>query len=129
MMELLLDRMNASIEEHMQEMTARMEINQAKLEADRKADQGHMQNMLAKMDTNQEKVYAIHKEMMAKIDDNQKRMEAAVQSIRSERDETIQQRVENVMMRVIHETQSLQNNLQEDVQSTAPGKEGKVIHS
>jgi hypothetical protein len=71
MMELLLVRMNASIKEHMQEMTARMEINQAKLEADKKVYQGYMQDMLAKMDTNQEKVDTIHKEMMAKIDDNQ----------------------------------------------------------
>jgi Skp family chaperone for outer membrane proteins len=50
-----------------------MEINQAKLEADRKADQGHMQDMLAKMDSKQEKVDAIHKEM-ARIDDNQRRL-------------------------------------------------------
>jgi hypothetical protein len=44
--------MSTSIEEHMQEMMARIEINQAKLEADRKADQGHVQDMLAKMDAN-----------------------------------------------------------------------------
>jgi hypothetical protein len=49
MMELLLARMNASIEEHMQEIMARLEINQAKLEADIKADQGHMQDMNAGM--------------------------------------------------------------------------------
>jgi hypothetical protein len=35
-------------------------------------------------------------------------VKAAIQSIPSERDETIQQRVENVMMRITHETQSLQ---------------------
>jgi hypothetical protein len=33
MMELLLARMNANIKEHMQEMTTRMETNQAKLMA------------------------------------------------------------------------------------------------
>jgi alkylation response protein AidB-like acyl-CoA dehydrogenase len=38
MIEFMLARMNANIE-HMQEMTARMENNQAKLEADRKVDQ------------------------------------------------------------------------------------------
>jgi predicted RNA-binding protein Jag len=42
--------MNANIKEHMQEMTARMETNQAKLEAHRKANQEHMQDMLARMD-------------------------------------------------------------------------------
>jgi hypothetical protein len=40
MMELLLARMNASIKEYIQEMTARTEINQTKLEADREFDQG-----------------------------------------------------------------------------------------
>jgi hypothetical protein len=50
MMELLLARMNSSVKEHMQEMTARMDTNQANLEADRKADQEHMQDMLARMD-------------------------------------------------------------------------------
>jgi myosin heavy subunit len=42
--------------------------------------------------------------------DNQKKsrkIEAVIQSIRSERDEMIQQRVENVVTRVIHKTQSL----------------------
>jgi hypothetical protein len=45
---------------HVQEMTARMEINQAKLEADRRADQRHMQDMLTRMDTS-------HKKMMAEM--------------------------------------------------------------
>jgi hypothetical protein len=36
MMELLLARMDASIKEHMQEIMARMETNQAKLMAERK---------------------------------------------------------------------------------------------
>jgi hypothetical protein len=49
MMEFLLVRMNANIKQHMQEMTSRMETNQAKLEADRNADQEHMQDMLAGM--------------------------------------------------------------------------------
>jgi hypothetical protein len=38
MMELLLARMNTIIKEHMQEMMARMETNQAKLMAEREAD-------------------------------------------------------------------------------------------
>jgi hypothetical protein len=38
MMELLLARMNASIKVHMQEMTTRMETNQAKLMAEWEAD-------------------------------------------------------------------------------------------
>jgi hypothetical protein len=35
-------------QEHIQEMTARMEINQSKLEANRKANQGHMQDILTR---------------------------------------------------------------------------------
>jgi hypothetical protein len=38
MMELLLARFNASMKEHMKEMTARMDANQVKMKADRKAD-------------------------------------------------------------------------------------------
>jgi hypothetical protein len=37
---------------HVQEMIARMEINQANLEADRKAGQEQMQNMLTRVDAN-----------------------------------------------------------------------------
>jgi hypothetical protein len=44
---------------------------------------------------------------------SQEKMEAIIQSIWSERDETIQQRGENVMTRVNHETQSLQKVCQE----------------
>jgi hypothetical protein len=40
-------------------------------------------------------------------------MEAVIQSIRPEKDETIQRLVENVVTRVIHETQSLQKACQE----------------
>jgi hypothetical protein len=36
MIELLLARMNTNVKEHMQEMMARMETNQAKTEAERK---------------------------------------------------------------------------------------------
>jgi hypothetical protein len=61
-----------------------MEINQVKLGADRKFDQGHMEDMLAKTDTNQEKADAIHKEMIVKINDNQKRMEADRKTDREE---------------------------------------------
>jgi hypothetical protein len=50
MMELLPPRMNANIKEHLQEMTARVETNQAKLEANRNAAQEHMQDILARMD-------------------------------------------------------------------------------
>jgi hypothetical protein len=38
MLELLLARMNANIKEYIKEMTAKMETNQAKLEAARNAD-------------------------------------------------------------------------------------------
>jgi roadblock/LC7 domain-containing protein len=55
MMELLLARMNASINEHMQEMAARMEANQE-----------HMQDMLARTDTNRETDCKALKEIQAK---------------------------------------------------------------
>jgi hypothetical protein len=43
----------------------------------------------------------------------EEKMEAIIQSIQSKRDETIQWRVENITMYVIHETQSLQKACQE----------------
>jgi hypothetical protein len=134
MMELLLARMNASIKEHMQEMTARMEINQAKLEVERKVDQEHMQDMLARIDTNRETDCKALKEIQAKTKDmmesqigflvsrmeadretDREEMKTAIQSIQSELDETIQQRVENIMTRVNHKTQSLQKACQETI--------------
>jgi hypothetical protein len=51
MIELLLARMDASIKQHVQEMTARMETNQAKWNAD-------MKSMLEKMAANQAKADA-----------------------------------------------------------------------
>jgi hypothetical protein len=45
-------------------MTARMEINQAKLEADRKADHGHMQGMLTRMDADRKDDQEKMKDMM-----------------------------------------------------------------
>jgi hypothetical protein len=90
------------------------------------------------MKTNQEKADSIHKEMIAKM--NQKRMEAnrktgrkemkqeigasqekmevAIHSIRSELDETIQHRIENVMTQVNYKTQSLQKELRENLKKT-----------
>jgi hypothetical protein len=46
MMKLLLARMNASMKEHMQEMTARMDTNKAEMKADRKAYHKEMMGML-----------------------------------------------------------------------------------
>jgi hypothetical protein len=88
--------------------------------------------MNAKMDSTQEKMDANTKEMQAKMGDtmesqigflvsrmesarktNREEMKAAIQSIWSERDETIQQRVENITTCVNHKTQSLQKACQE----------------
>jgi hypothetical protein len=65
----------------MQEMMARMEINQAKLEADRKADQGHMQDMLTRMDTNTKAMQEDIKTNQAKMDVNLKEMMEEIHSI------------------------------------------------
>jgi hypothetical protein len=50
-------------------MTARMEINQTKLDACRKTDQEHMQDMLVKIDTNRKIHCEALKEMQTKIKD------------------------------------------------------------
>jgi hypothetical protein len=52
------------------EMNANMETNQAKLEADRKADQEYMQDMLARIGTNRETHCKALKEMQARMKDN-----------------------------------------------------------
>jgi hypothetical protein len=88
--------------------------------------------MNAKMDATQEKMNTNTKEMQAKTEDmmesqigflvstmeaarktDREEVKVAVQSIWSEWDETIQQRVENVTMHVNHKTQSLQKACQE----------------
>jgi uncharacterized protein with von Willebrand factor type A (vWA) domain len=49
MMELLLARMNASMKEHMQEMTPRMNANQAEMKADQAKAKGNQEDLLARM--------------------------------------------------------------------------------
>jgi hypothetical protein len=71
MMELLLARINASVKEHMQEMTARKETKQETAEVNRKADQ-------AKTD-------AINKEMMAEMRACREEMGAETEAIRTEK--------------------------------------------
>jgi hypothetical protein len=78
MMEVMLARMNASMKEHMQEMTARMDANQE-----------NQESMEAKMDANQVEirstVCAIRSELQKTI---QHGMKVVIQPIQSERDET-----------------------------------------
>jgi hypothetical protein len=83
MMELLLARMNANIEEHMQEMMAGLETNQAQLEVDRKADQEEIkENLLARLEAkteaNQAKMDIKLKEMSEEIKSGQAEMRSTV---------------------------------------------------
>jgi hypothetical protein len=106
------------------EMNANMKANQEKADANAKATQ----DMLAKIDTNRGTHCKPLKEMQARMKDtmesqigflvprikpNREEMKAAIQSIQSERDETIQQQVENITMCINHKTQSLQKACQE----------------
>jgi hypothetical protein len=82
-MELLLDRMNANIKELMKETTARMETNQAKLEADRKPDQEEMKEDLlarleAKTEANKVKTDIKLKETSEEIKSSQAEMRSIV---------------------------------------------------
>jgi hypothetical protein len=104
MMGLLLARMNASMKEHLQEMTARMDASQADKKADqarleakigtnREKDQedlkGMMEEMNAKMDTNQAKATK-QEEMLAEVssrmDRNLNEMREEIKSGQAERD-------------------------------------------
>jgi hypothetical protein len=105
------------------EMNGNMKANQEKADANAKA----MQDMLARIDTNRGTHCEALNDMQARMKDtmesqigflgsrmeadrktNREEMKAAIQSIWSERDETIQQRVENIMTCVNHKTESLQ---------------------
>jgi hypothetical protein len=96
MMELLLVRMNASMKEHKQEMTARMDANQA----DRKADQAMLK---AKIETNREKdredLKEIMEEMNAKMDTNQAKatkQEKMLAEIRARMDINLNEMLEDI---------------------------------
>jgi hypothetical protein len=92
----------ASIEANMEAEREEMKAKQAKIEADMKADKEegkanvktHMQEIMAEMKADRE---AHVQEIVVKIDAIADKMEAAVQSIRSERDGKIQRRIVNVM--------------------------------
>jgi septation ring formation regulator EzrA len=79
MMELLLARMNASMKEHMQEMTARIDANQAKMKADRKA----IQDMLARMDANIKEMNTTQERMYANLKDLREDIKSSQAEIRS----------------------------------------------
>jgi hypothetical protein len=57
-------------------------------------------------------------EMKAKMDIHQEKMEAAIHSIRSELEETIKHSVEDVLLCVDQETQSLRKELTEKTDET-----------
>jgi hypothetical protein len=70
-------------------MTARMETNQAKLEADRNADQEHMQDMLARMNASRQDDQEEMKEdllarLEAKIEANRAKMDVKLQEMSEE---------------------------------------------
>jgi hypothetical protein len=87
MMVILLARINASMKEHMQEMTARMDANQAEMKADRKADQ-------PRTEANKEDMLAEISARMGvntkDIESSQAKMRSTVCTVRSELEDTIQ---------------------------------------
>jgi hypothetical protein len=85
MMELLLARMNASMKEHMQEMTARMDANQA--------DQ-------ARMEANKEDMLARTEENMKDIKSSQAKMRSTICAFRSELKETMKRETRAVIQYV-----------------------------
>jgi hypothetical protein len=92
-----------------EEMKANADADREQMMADRIADREHTKQMMARRDDNLremgEEIRSGRAEIKSAIEEGVK---AAIQSIQSERDETIQQQVENVVTRVTHETQSLQ---------------------
>jgi hypothetical protein len=122
MMELLLARMNSSMKEHMQEMMARMNANQAEMKADIKSDQEQMlAEISARMDANtkemkvntkaiQERIEADRKSnredlkgmMEEMINANQAEMRSTVCAIRSEL-ETIQHEIRAIIQPICSE--------------------------
>jgi hypothetical protein len=102
----MLAEMNANMktnEEHMKEIKEDMKTTQERAEGDIKTDREEIK----------QEIRAAQEQMQEMIRASQEKMEAVMQFIWAERDEAIQQRGENVMTRVNHETQSLQKACQE----------------
>jgi tellurite resistance protein len=74
-----------------------------------KANQGKADIMLAKLDANQEKAAADRKA-------DKEEMKAAMQSMRSELNETIQHRIENIFAIFEHDKRVLQSELNERIE-------------
>jgi hypothetical protein len=98
-----------------EEMTARLEAlivaNNENFEVLRSA-------LVSRMDIHQTRTESTQKEMKVKIDIHQEKMESTVHSIRSELEETIKHRVEDVLSCVDQNTQDLRKELNEKTDKT-----------
>jgi hypothetical protein len=92
------DELKQEIRDDREQMLGEME---AKTEATQERMDANLKDL-------KEDIKSGQAEMRSKTGAIEEKMESAIYSIRSERDETIQQQVENVVTRVIHETQNLQ---------------------
>jgi DNA anti-recombination protein RmuC len=96
-MQQMLERLLAGQEQMRQQIVADMGANQAKVETDRKADQKRMEENQAKAEANLADMKESLKEAMTvAVSAIEEKMEATVHSTRSERDEKVPGRSENV---------------------------------
>jgi hypothetical protein len=111
MCERLMAKMETDKEDLMVQMDAKLDAYQEKAEAKRKEDK---EDFLAKLEVNQDKADA----MLAKLDADKEEMKAAMQSMRSELDESIQHRIEDIFAVFEHDKRILQSELTERIDKT-----------
>jgi hypothetical protein len=120
--ELLKEEMLAKMETNQERMDVKIDFNQEKMEAMIDANNGKFEvlqgTLISRVDIYQVRTMSSQEKMKAKMDIHQEKMEATSHSIRPELEETIRDRVEDVLLCVNRKTQSLQKELTEKIDET-----------
>jgi hypothetical protein len=123
------EEMLAKMQPNKERTEAKMEINQvnvnttqekmsSKIDANNEKFEVLRGTLVSRMDIHQARTESIQDEMKAKMDIHQKKMEAAKHFTRSELEETIKLRVEDVLSCVDQKTQGLLRELTEKIHET-----------
>jgi hypothetical protein len=109
--ELLKEDMLAKIDANQKKMEGRIHANNEKFEVLRGS-------LVSRMDIHQARTVSTQEEMKAKMDIHQEKVETTIHSVRSQLEEIIKYRVEDVLSCVDQRTQGLRKELREKTEET-----------
>jgi hypothetical protein len=108
-----------------EEMLAKIDANQEKMEARINANNEKFDilrgSLVSRLNIHPARTVSTQEETKAKMDIHQEKVEATIHSIRSELEETIKHRVEDVLSCVAQKTQILGKELNENIDETQVG--------